>query len=395
MEESKVHSQSAAVAGVFSAGHRMAAAMSILLILFTILSFSKLQDQSSLWYLPLASAYIVAGAFLVLKRTRFALFRFRFGRNLTGRWFTGDDEGDVENPKDENAVVRVGVEVYSSGNVYQGEFLEGRCSGSGICTFFLEQGNYAGDWLYGKYDGYGIERWENDSMYEGRYKWGLRHGFGVHNKLDSGDRYAGEWKMGRYHGRGVLHFSDGHCFAGEFQGGVKHGLGGGHFRGGHTYGGQYFDDQIHGFGVYHFANGQCYEGSWHKGKRHGFGSYTLKDGEALSGEWDSGTLKNYLPLADSNVDRAVQCARKAWMEWLHAPRIEEQANKAVEEAYRAASAAQKASVKAVQSRLDHERDSLDSNSKNFRVNGLGRHDRDLGRGPDLGPLLAPQLASWA
>ncbi|KAK8926519.1 hypothetical protein KSP39_PZI018757 [Platanthera zijinensis] len=288
--------------------------MSALLILFTILSFSNIQDRSSLWYLPLASAYIVAGAILVLKRTRFALFRFRFGRSVPGRWFTGDDdEGDVENPKDENAAMRVGVEVYSNGNVYQGEFLEGRCSGSRICTFFLEQGNYAGDWVYGKCDGYGIERRENDGIYEGQYKCGLRHGFGVLNKLD------------------------------------------GRNRGGHTYGGQYFDDHIHGFGVYHFANGQCYGGSWHKGKRHGFGSYTLKDGEALSGEWDSGTLKNYLPLADSNVDRAVQCARNAWMEWLRAPRIDEQANKAVEEAYRAASAAQKASIKAVQSRLVLER----------------------------------------
>ncbi|KAK8925681.1 hypothetical protein KSP39_PZI018758 [Platanthera zijinensis] len=125
--------------------------------------------------------------------------------------------------------------------------------------------------------------------------------------------------------------------------------------GGVTYGGQYFDDDINGFGVYHFANGQCYEGSWHKGKWHGFGSYTLKDGEALSGEWDSETLKNYLPLADSNVDRAVQCARNAWMEWLRAPRIDEQVNKAVEEAYREASAAEKASIKAVQSRLVLER----------------------------------------
>ncbi|KAK8949932.1 hypothetical protein KSP40_PGU001747 [Platanthera guangdongensis] len=141
---------------------------------------------------------------------------------------------------------------------------------------------------------------------------------------------------------GVQNFSDGYGFVGEFRLASK-------------WISQYFDDQIHGFGVYHFANGQSYERSWHKGKRHGFGSYTLKDGGALSGEWDSGSLKNYLPLADSNADRAVQRARKAWMEWLRAPRIEEQANKAVEEAYRAASNAQKASIKAVQSRLHNER----------------------------------------
>lgn len=359
-EEMKPHSppQSASfavkssVTGIFSFCHRLAV-LSVLLILLLLLSFVYLRDQSpSLWNLSLASA-AVAAASLVLKRARFSFFRFRFGRSEPVRWFIGDDEGDVENPRcksGDEKPVREGVEFYSNGDFYEGEFYRGKCGGSGVYNFF-RQGKYEGDWVDGKYDGYGIERWARGSRYHGQYHRGLRHGFGVY-KFYNGDSYAGEWAAGQSHGRGVQGCSDGSCFVGEFKCGAKHGLGYYRFRNGDRYAGEYFADRIHGFGVYYFANGQYYEGSWHEGRRQGFGTYTFRSGEAKSGEWDCGTLKNPLPLTDPSVERAMQSARKASEQALHLPSVEDQANKAVASAHKAAVCARVASVKAVQNRMD-------------------------------------------
>lgn len=356
-EEIKPHSPPPSASSVAastgrSSGHRLAFLSLLLTLFLLVLSFLYLRDQSpSLWNLSLASA-AVAAASLIVKRTRLSLSRRRRGRSDSVRWFIGDDEGDVENPCPKLGAksVREGVEFYSNGDFYEGEFHKGKCSGSGVYNFF-GQGRYEGDWVDGKYDGYGIERWARGSRYRGQYRHGLRHGFGVY-RFYNGDSYAGEWVGGQSHGRGVQSCSDGSCYVGEFKFGVKHGLGYYHFRNGDKYAGEYFGDRIHGFGAYHFANGHCYEGSWHEGRRQGFGTYTFRRGETKSGEWDCGTLKSPLPLEDSNVQRAVQSARKASEKSFLLPRVEDQVNKAISAANRAATTARVAAIKAVENRMN-------------------------------------------
>ncbi|KAJ0981048.1 hypothetical protein J5N97_009303 [Dioscorea zingiberensis] len=146
--------------------------------------------------------------------------------------------------------------------------------------------------------------------------------------------------------------SDGSCYVGEFKCGVKHGLGYYRFRNGDRYAGEYFGDKIHGFGVYHFANGHCYEGSWHEGRKQGFGKYTFRNVDSRSGEWDCGVLRSPLPASDPVIQRAVQSARKASENAFLVPRVDEQVNKAVAAANRAATAARVAAIKAVQNRMD-------------------------------------------
>ncbi|XVE76808.1 hypothetical protein DITRI_Ditri13aG0010000 [Diplodiscus trichospermus] len=120
------------------------------------------------------------------------------------------------------------VQVYSNGDVYEGEFHKGKCSGSGI-YYYNMSGRYEGDWVDGKYDGYGVETWARGSRYRGQYRQGLRHGFGVY-RFYTGDVYAGEWSNGQSHGCGVHTCEDGSRYVGEFKWGVKHGLGHYHFR---------------------------------------------------------------------------------------------------------------------------------------------------------------------
>ncbi|XP_076884352.1 uncharacterized protein LOC143533457 [Bidens hawaiensis] len=247
------------------------------------------------------------------------------------------------------------VKVYSNGDVYEGEFYKGRCSGSGV-YYYNMNGRYEGDWVDQKYDGYGVETWAKGSRYRGQYRQGLRHGFGVY-RYYVGDMYAGEWVKGQCHGFGVHTCEDGSKYFGDFRAGVKHGLGHYHFRNGDVYAGEYFADKMHGFGVYNFANGHRYEGGWHEGKRQGFGLYTFRNGDTQSGHWEEGVLSinpQYpLSVSHAKVLKAVEEARRIAEKAVAAKNVDERVNRAVAAANRAANAARVAAVKAVQSRVHH------------------------------------------
>lgn len=263
-------------------------------------------------------------------------------------WFIG--ESIEKKPIENSEIIREGVEFYSNGDYYEGEFHKGKCNGSGIYNYF-QNGRYAGDWVDGRYDGYGIEGWARGSRYRGMYRQGLRHGFGEY-KFYTGDTYTGEWCNGQSHGVGVQSCSDGSCYVGEFKHGVKHGVGCYHFRNGDRYAGEYFGDKIHGFGTYHFANGHCYEGSWHEGRKQGYGMYTFRNGDRKFGEWDSGNLKTPSPQLTDSIRQAVQAARRTAENAFHIRLVDEQVNRAVMAANRAATAARVAAIKAVQNRID-------------------------------------------
>ncbi|KAJ4847639.1 hypothetical protein Tsubulata_002751 [Turnera subulata] len=254
------------------------------------------------------------------------------------------------------------VQVFSNGDVYEGEFHKGNCSGSGVYYYYMS-GRYEGDWVDGKYDGYGVETWARGSRYRGQYRQGLRHGFGVY-RFYTGDVYAGEWSNGQSHGCGVHTCEDGSRYVGEFKWGVKHGLGHYHFRNGDTYAGEYFADKMHGFGVYRFANGHRYEGAWHEGRRQGLGMYTFRNGETQSGHWQNGILdvpstqNTAYPVSPvgvyhSKVLNAVQEARRAAEKAYDVAKVDERVNRAVAAANRAANAARVAAVKAAQKRMHH------------------------------------------
>ncbi|KAG6490192.1 hypothetical protein ZIOFF_051477 [Zingiber officinale] len=325
--------------------------------------FLYLRDDSPLFADALLLSALATAASLAARRSD--LFRrgaTAFQRPSSVEWSLGGLERKEK--RSGARIIREGIEFYSNGDYYEGEFHKGRCSGSGVYNFF-GKGRYEGDWVDGKYDGYGIESWARGSRYRGQYRMGMRHGYGVY-KFYSGDSYAGEWVGGQSHGVGEQTCSDGSSYFGEFKCGVKHGFGYYHFRqeaidrsntyfgcrNGDKYTGEYFADKIHGFGVYHFANGHCYEGSWHEGKKQGYGMYTFRNGDTRCGDWDVGVLKTPLCPSEPSVQRAVQAARKAAESSILVPRVDSQVNKTVAAANRAATAARVAAIKAVQNRID-------------------------------------------
>ncbi|KAG0476131.1 hypothetical protein HPP92_012972 [Vanilla planifolia] len=291
---------------------------------------------------------------LLLSRSSFLLPRYHRFRPRPVLWSIGSPN---DKPKaDSFTASGFSVQVYSNGDVFEGEVHKGKCSGSGVYYYYMS-GRYEGDWVDSKYDGYGIETWARGSQYRGQYRNGLRHGFGVY-RFFTGDAYMGEWSNGQSHGYGAHTCDDGSRYVGEFKWGIKHGLGHYHFRNGDTYAGEYFADKMHGFGVYLFGNGHQYEGAWHEGRRQGLGMYTFRNGETQAGHWQNGALNvlstentgsaSPVALSHSKVLNAVQQARRAAERAFNLPRVDDKVNKAVAAANKAASAARVASVKAVQ-----------------------------------------------
>ncbi|KAL7260634.1 hypothetical protein ACSBR1_006321 [Camellia fascicularis] len=113
-------------------------------------------------------------------------------RRTTTNWSNGSSASRFLLKKDQKSkqIVREGVEFYSNGDFYEGEFHKGRCNESEVYNCFVN-GRYEGDWVDGRYDGYGIESWTRGSRFRGQYRQGLRNGYGVY-RFYTGDAYAGE-----------------------------------------------------------------------------------------------------------------------------------------------------------------------------------------------------------
>lgn len=138
-----------------------------------------------------------------------------------------------------------GIFYYSSGAVYQGNFLNDLRHGKGKIVFHggssIEE-SYEGDWVEDGWHGHGIYRYRNDE----------------------GTVYEGDWVKGVRHGQGKLTYKDGSFYKGEFQ-----------------------NNQMWGRGIYvgNSSSGEGnvqYEGEWRANMRQGQGTSLLEDGRLVS-----------------------------------------------------------------------------------------------------------------
>lgn len=215
-----------------------------LLFMYTLFVFFNRHDIPTSENLLLALIFVVVLLFFVQRNKGLLQYSFNHLKHLYDehakrlgssknqpkpvQWLIGESSLGAKKDGKETRTIIEGVELYSNGDFYEGEFHKGRCNGSGVYNYFAN-GRYEGDWIDGRYDGYGIESWARGSRYRGQYRQGLRHGYGVY-RFYTGDTYAGQWCNGQSHGTGVQTCSDGSCYCGEFKNGVKHGLGVYHFR---------------------------------------------------------------------------------------------------------------------------------------------------------------------
>ena len=71
---------------------------------------------------------------------------------------------------------------------------------------------------------FGTYTYAGGNIYVGEYKDGKRHGQGTYTYA-SGNIYVGEWKEDGRHGQGTYTFTNGDIYVGEYKDGKRHGQG--------------------------------------------------------------------------------------------------------------------------------------------------------------------------
>lgn len=119
-------------------------------------------------------------------------------------------------------------------------------------------------------------------VYEGEWVNGVRSGWGKQVWVDSAC-YEGIWVDGKAHGRGVYKYPNGALYEGSWKEGKKFGFGRCTYQHGAVYEGEW-NNVKQGFGKQTYPDGKVFEGYWKANKRHGLGKQT-KDGHTITGEW--------------------------------------------------------------------------------------------------------------
>eukprot|EP01032_Pedospumella_encystans_P039212 gene39212-biopygen17190 len=186
-----------------------------------------------------------------------------------------------------------GMLTLKSGDIYEGEFKDGKMHGQGKLTH--PDGNAReGEFKEGKFwNGTGTLTLKSGDVYEGEFKEGIMRGQGKLTYPD-GRTLEGEFKEGKiWNGSGKLTFKNGDFHEGEFKEGKMHGQGKVTRVDGGVQEGEFKDGRLwNGRGVFVHKSGYVYEGEFKEGKMHGQGKLTHSDGRNLEGEFKKGKLWN-------------------------------------------------------------------------------------------------------
>ena len=102
-----------------------------------------------------------------------------------------------------------GVITYASGDVYEGELVDGVRDGVGVYNWAnVQEDAYAGAFVNDAVDGLGVKRWADGATYYGERRAEAREGYGVFLYADGGG-YEGAWRSGAPDGHGVVWNADG------------------------------------------------------------------------------------------------------------------------------------------------------------------------------------------
>jgi len=206
-----------------------------------------------------------------------------------GQWLNGKQTGNGS------------YEFKKSGNIYRGNFIDGRRSGKG--EFKWGNGDfYKGDFLDGKRNGKGEFQWSSGNTYVGDFFDNKRTGKGKFLWKD-GSSYSGDFLDGKRNGKGVATLQNGTKYVGDFVAGKFHGMGEIIYSE-QRYVGEFKDGKESGSGVIYFKDGAKLEASISQGEFIGRATYTLSNGQKVSGTWVNGEFEP----DEQNYDHAT-CVR--------------------------------------------------------------------------------------
>ena len=95
------------------------------------------------------------------------------------------------------------MEFYLSGNIYEGQWKDGKATGQGLLNMPTDQKVLKGEFWDCELHGFGQthSRYFN---YVGEFRHGMKDGFGKREDLEALHRYVGMFKQGKMNGQGVL-----------------------------------------------------------------------------------------------------------------------------------------------------------------------------------------------
>ena len=218
--------------------------------------------------------------------------------------------GIYAGPRDEfNQRSGAGKAVYNNGDLYEGDFFEGKKHGQGHYTF-KSQGLCEVDKLI-------VKAWnvsQGIETAETKHKDGSDSGGGEKTKRKSTSasirmtmltgsnqqqtesreafvkRFAKEIQVGVAIVDAALEYGEYPCYHGDYHLGLRTGQGLMKNRDGSIYKGDWLNNKRHGKGMLFFVNGDVYSGQWSHGQKHGFGTYRFVDGGEFRGEWANGVF---------------------------------------------------------------------------------------------------------
>ena len=133
---------------------------------------------------------------------------------------------------------------YSTGAVYNGQFVNGNREGKGKLTF------------------------PNNNVYEGEFGRNRINGEGT-MVYANGDRYTGSWFLDQPNGKGKYYFKSRERYEGDFKSG-----------------------KFEGQGTMYYPDGAYYTGAWKNNRKNGAGKLVDSEGKATNGTWAMGKLIN-------------------------------------------------------------------------------------------------------
>jgi hypothetical protein len=188
--------------------------------------------------------------------------------------------GIYAGPRDDfNQRVGSGKAIYANGDVYEGDFYEGKKHGQGHYTFKK------------------IGRSEVDAALE--KMWKSKQESESHEAFVT--RAAEYLQIGKVIVETALEYGFYPCYHGDYVFGQRSGEGLMKNKDGSVYKGQWLGNKRHGQGIMYFLNGDTYSGNWDMGAKHGFGVYSFAKGGENRGEWNRGVFtEGQWLMADGN-----------------------------------------------------------------------------------------------
>lgn len=177
---------------------------------------------------------------------------------------------------------------YDSGNVYKGNFKDGKREGHGV--FYSIFGNvYDGEWSQNVFSGRGTLMYSMGDKCEGEFKHWQLNGMGTifygKNSSRNGDRFVGHFRNDTMSGYGVYYYANGGRYEGNYENDKRNGKGTMWYKDSSKYEGNFKDDLRSGEGTLYSKSGSKYTGGWKKNLRNGYGTIYFVNGSKFEGNF--------------------------------------------------------------------------------------------------------------